>query len=162
MGNYDDIRLETKDGEVIAYFAPNFEVNPMDRNEIGHNPRVNRVALVRNRNKWTSELTIQGNFEHSEEVPIEHKNALESLFGKSPVTPQDQVNRLRAFTVYSDSEESLNFYHMGNSYIVSRSSEVDVLSGLYPEVAVGEIRTPEEAGLGRKEYMINLLIGEGR
>lgn len=161
MSEHTNIRLEKKDGTVIAYFAPNFEVTPQDKNDVLHTSRPARLAIARDRGRWVSEIVVQGKFQHSSELPPQHQQDLEDLFGKSPVTPQDQVNRLRAHTVYSDNPGSLNFFHIDNEYTASSLQEADIQAGVYPEVAVMEIRNPEQAGTPQKSYMIRLAIGQG-
>ena len=161
--SHESIRLETPGGTVIAYFAPSFEVVPADQNEVFENPLpTTGGALARDNGLWTSELTVQGAFVHSEDVPSEFRDALQTLFGQQTVTPTDQINRLRAYTVYAD-PGSFHFYHNENAYVADDAGGIDIENGVYPAVAVTELRTPEEGetSSNRADFLVRMSVGFG-
>lgn len=161
--SYDEIRLESPSGEVIVYLAPTFEVNPTDQNEIFEGGRPTDSAIVLNNGLWTSELVAQGSFLHSDEFGEPFRSALQDLHGQQTVTPMDQINRLRSFTVYSDLE-TLNFYHRDNEYTATSDGDVDVDNGVYPAVVPTELRTPEEGETSatQTDFTIRLAVGTSR
>lgn len=162
--SYETIRLETIGETVIVYFAPTFEVVPQDQNDIFQTPRsADRSTVVRDNGLWTSELTVQGAFVHSDEMDSDFREATQDLFGQQTVTPQDQINRLREFTVYSE-PSALRFYHRDNEYRATTESDVDIADGVYPAVSVTELRMPEEGETSavRTEFLVRLSIGVSR
>lgn len=159
--SYDAIRLETRSGDVVAYFAPTFEVTPQDQNEVFESPRgSDRPTIVRDNGLWTSELTVQGAFHHSDSVGEPLRSALQDLFGQQTVTPDDQINRLRSFTVYDD-PGALHFYHRENEYRATSQSTLDIENGVYPAVSVTELRMPEdgETSTLQTDFMVRMSIG---
>jgi len=50
--SFNNIRLETLGGEVVAYFAPNFEVLPQDQNELTGIPRPGDTQRVTDFGLW--------------------------------------------------------------------------------------------------------------
>lgn len=159
--SYDSIRLELPDETVVCYFAPAFEVNPTDNNDIFNEPLPNEQgSLSRDNGLWTSELTVQGAFHHSDSVGADFRNALQDLFGQQTVTPMDQINRLRSFTVYDD-PGNLHLYHRQNEYTAVESAETDIENGVYPAVTATELRTPEEGETSatQAEFTVRLSVG---
>jgi len=157
MGEYDEIRLE-KGGVVVCYFAPNFQITPLDANDL--TPFVlPRGAGTKAKDllKWKSEITIQGEFENSDGLPNDHGTALETLFGKSPVSAQDQVNRIRNFA--RTQAGTYELYVGEIEYTASNPGDVDIEDGIYPKVFITEIRPPRMAGLSRVAYMVKFLEG---
>lgn len=158
MSDYDAIRLETQDGEVIAYLAPAFKVTPMMKNDLMKNvlPR-GRGTKIRDVNKWAWELTVQGQFEHSSNLPTDHQDALESLFGSLPVTARQQVNRIRHYI--KTVESGMVLYENSDEYSATNIDDVDFEDGKFPTVFVTEFRPPRTGGHSRMEYMIKMDVG---
>lgn len=158
MTEYDAMRLTKQDGTVVAYFAPNFKITPIMKNDLKNEPMpYERGTKVRNILKWTEEFTVQGQFEHSENLPDDHKTALESLFGKSPVTARDQVNRVKwAAKSY---ESAFYFYDNTDEYTATSPSEADYKNGVFPTVFIDEFRPPRTGGHSRMEYMTKFIVG---
>lgn len=157
MAQYEEIRLE-KNGVVICYFAPNFIVTPISANNI--EPFIlpyARGTRAKDTLRWKNEITVQGEFESSEGLPHDHKTALETLFGKSPVTAIDQVNRLKHITQTEDGNYEL--YIGDNQYNAPDPESVDRENGIYPPVFVMEVRPPTQAGKSRVNYMVKFLEG---
>jgi hypothetical protein len=158
---HEHIRLETTSGDVIAYFAPAFEVTPQATNDILNAPRQgDRAPIARDNGLWQGELTVQGSFEHSDNVSSTFRNALQTLFGQQTVTPQDQVNRLQAFTVYNAPAAKV-FYHNNIEYSATTDADVDVQNGVYPAVSVVELRVPEDGAVSgtRIDYLVRMSVG---
>ncbi|MCU4743453.1 hypothetical protein [Natronoglomus mannanivorans] len=164
MSGYDAIRLETPTGTVVAYLAPSFEVVPQDQNDVFEGSRPDDSAIVTNNGLWTSELTVQGAFVHSDEARGPFQQALQDLHGQQIVTPDDQINRLREHTVYAPGQSYLHFYHRDNEYVAASDSSVDVGDGIYPVVTPVELRMPEngETSTLRTDFLIRLAIGTPR
>lgn len=159
--SHESIRLEATDGTVIAYLAPTFEVTPQDTNDVfGAGRGGDRKPIVRDNGLWTSEIVAQGHFPHSEETRAAHRQALQDLFGQNTVTPLDQVNRLRAMTVYSQ-PGAVHLYHRGNEYTATSEADLDVANGVYPAVTISELRNPEdgEVSQNRVDFLIRMDVG---
>ena len=155
--SYTTIQLK-RGGVVVAYFAPNFQVTPIDSHDL--NVFVlpyGKGTKAKDVQQWKSELTVQGEFEHSTNLPGDHRAALETLFGKSPVTAMDQVNRIRHFA--RTSPGTFELYVGENEYRAASPAQVNVSQGVYPPVFIMEIRPPKQAGLSRVTYTIRFLEG---
>lgn len=158
MANHTEIRLETTGGTVIAYFAPNFRVEPVLKNDLfaepmpgGDSSVVQDVGTIRH------EVTVQGVFEHSDNLPSGHVSALETVFGHSaPITAREQVNRIKHYMFEGG---PFNFYDDTDSYTATSNAGVDRANGTYPTVALDEFRPPSEGGFGRFEYVAKLVVG---
>lgn len=159
MSTHLHTRLETTGGTVIAYLAPQFEVHPSDQNDVQSVARPSEEPpRIRGKQLWTSELTVQGAFEHTDNLPQPHASALRTLFGQSNVSARDQINRLRDQVVYG-AGGPYHFYHGADEYVNEIASGVDASVGQYPVVEVEELRHPQEAGLDRSSYMVRLTVG---
>jgi hypothetical protein len=162
--SYQDIRLES-DGTVVAYLAPTFELTPQDQNEVLQSPRgQERGSIVRNNGLWVSEITAQGSFIHSEDMQQNHRDAIQTLFGQTTVTPRDQINRLRDYTVYASTQGYLELYNNANEYTATTDAGVDVQNGTYPVVSVQEMRMPEDGAVNqsRIDFLIRMAVGTPR
>lgn len=161
--SHELLRLEDKSGEVVMYFAPNFEWTTQDANDLFDEgiPGAENQAFVLNIDKWTSEVVIQGAFNYSDNLPPPHRTALEAMFDTTDViTPQDQINRVRDFAVYGRaSEPAFDLHVFGNEFTAESRAELDVENGVLPNVALGEIRTPDEAAEARARYMLRFVVG---
>jgi len=157
---HEEIRLETLDGTVIAYFAPNAEVTRSFDNDVTQEglPGGDEASLVLDFGQWTTEVTVQGFFESSEGLPQAHADDLETLFGKSPVTAQDQFNRLVGFTAYGQTGPYA-LYNEGNEYTATGQAGVDVQAGTYPAVAVSQIQPSRVSGETREAYTVRFNAG---
>jgi len=161
MSDHTEIRLETTGGTVIAYFAPNFEVRPTLDNDLKGNPLPRgETEIVRDLRLIQHEVTVQGIFEDSRNLPEAHKNDLESLFGTAPVTPRMQVNRIEDF-MYNEGGP-FNFYEGNDSYTKTDDANIDWANGEKPVVNISQFRPPSDGGLSRFEYMVQLKPGVTR
>lgn len=156
--SYTNIRLEKTDGTVIAYFAPNFEVRPILDNDLFANalPR-GSPTIVRDLRKYQHEITLQGVFEHSNNLPSDHATALENLFGFSPVTARDQVRRVQRIALNTGGP--FHFYDDPDQYTETDEANVDIANGIYPTVNLDQFRPPSQGGLDRQEYVVKLSVG---
>jgi len=91
-----EIRLEDHEGNVIMFFAPNFEVTPNMQNDLSvvHRP-YGHGTNIRDMQKWAWELQIQGQFLDYQELPNHHGDDLETMMGVTEPTAREQVNYLR-------------------------------------------------------------------
>lgn len=161
MSEHTEIRLETTGGTVIAYFAPNFEVQPLLDNDLKGQPLPRGdPSVIRDLRLIQTEITVQGAFEDSDELPAAHKSDLESLFGKSPVTARDQVRRIRRFM--QEDGGPFVLYEGADEYSAQTASAVDRANGVYPTVNVKQFRPPSLGGHSRYEYMVKMKVGMPR
>lgn len=160
MSDHTSVRLETTSGTVIAYLAPNFEVKPTFKNDLFSQDATEGKSIVRDHQIIAHELVAQGVFMDSREVRDAHRTDLENLFGTSPVTPRDQVNRVVSYV--RGEGGPYHFYEGSDSYTATDSANVDVANGVYPVVQVDEFRPPQESGRPRFEYMLRMKVGVPR
>lgn len=160
MADHEELRLEDKDGFVIAYFAPSFEWEDVYQNDITSEglPGPGQNTLLLDLSQWTGELTIQGAFESSQNLPQEHRLALDNMGFSLPVSAQEQANYAIEQLVYEPTPP-YNLYVNENEYTANSPGEINVAGGTYPNVTVTEIRTPEEAGLTRMDYLFRFQVG---
>jgi len=165
--SYDSLRLETKspDSKTIALFAPSFSWEPSWTNDAATNPLPggDNQAQIFDLSQWVGEIIIQGQFEDSQNLPPNHRNALDGIFPSgTPVSAQEQVDRAVEFLVF-DPNPPYNLYINNRKYTANSKGEMNsdggVSSGVYPNVSCSEIRTPEEAGLTRNEFLFRFNIG---
>ena len=160
MEPHERIRLETITGEVIAYLAPNAEVNRSfnNDNETFGIPESGESAVSLDFGSWTGELTVQGFFESSEGLPEAHKTDLETLFGFAPVTARDQFNRLLDMTVFGEAGP-YRLFNEGDDYIAQTQAQVNVADGIYPGVVPTQVRPALNSGETREAYTIQFDVG---
>ena len=161
---YDEIRLETLDETVVAYFAPTFEVQPQDVNdEFAQGRPDDRPAIVQNNGVWTSELVVQGEFVHSADMRPGHRDAVQDLFEQETVTPDDQIDRLRSYVVYN-TPTAFRFFHRDREYTATSDGDVDIDDSVYPTVIPTELRVPEdgETSASRASFLVRMAIGVSR
>ena len=161
MSDHTEIRLETPGGTVIAYFAPNFEVRPTLDNELKGNPLPRgETEIVRDLRLIQHEVTVQGVFEDSRNLPDVHASELESVFGTAPVTPRMQVNRIEHYMY--EVGGPFYFYEGADEYTVEDDANVDWQNGIKPVVNISQFRPPSDGGQSRFEYMVQLKPGVER
>ena len=177
MSDHTEIRIEhpstsVTGSRVVAYFAPNFEVNPIGNNDLkpaGGRPMPrDRPARVRDFREIMHEITVQGVFEDTHDpdtgtpnLPSEHTEALQDVFDTSgPVTARDQVRRIwYYFQVVGGPFE---LYEGEDEYTASTGDDVDRENGTFPVVQISQFRPPSMGGHSRMEYMIEMAIGTPR
>jgi hypothetical protein len=163
MSDHTEVRLETLDGTPIAYLAPNAETTPVLDNELfSASPGRGDPAIVRDIQKLTFELTAQGQFMHSEELPDPHRTALEDLFESVPVTAMDQINRVVHYVHDPWEGGPFQFFWRGNEFTATSPGDVDYQDGVYPVVNVDQFRPPTRGGFARGEYTLKLAVGVER
>ena len=159
---HEQIRLETLSGETIAYFAPNAEVTRSfdDDLNVSGLPDPASPPLVLDFSTWTIELTLQGHFETTSTggLPEAHVADLETLFEKSPVTAQDQFNRLIDMVVFGESGPYA-LYNEGDEYTATVAEDVDVSNGVYPAVSIEQIQPGLNSGETRESYTVKFRPG---
>lgn len=162
MAPHEEIRLETLSGETIAYFAPNAEVTRSfdDDLNVSGLPDPESPPLVLDFSTWTIEVTVQGHFETTSTggLPQAHVDDLETEFGQSPVTAQDQFNRLIDMVVFGESGPYA-LYNEGDEYTATTPEDVDVANGVYPAVSVSQIQPGLNSGETRESYTVKFQSG---
>lgn len=159
MSDHTDLRIETPGGDIVAYLAPNFEVTPVvDDDLVVRNRARGDPAIVRDLRRITEQVTVQGVFEHSSNLPSAHRNDLQSVFETtSEVTPRDQVNRIKSY-MYTQGGP-FYFFDGNDEYRIQDQSNIDWANGLFPAVSIAQFRPPNEAGAPRHEYVIKMAVG---
>ena len=159
---HEQIRLETLSGETIAYFAPNAEVTRSfdDDLNVSGIPDPESPPLVLDFSTWTIEVTVQGHFETTATggLPAAHVEDLETEFGKSPVTAQDQFNRLIDMVVFGEAGPYA-LYNEGDEYTATTAADVDVANGVYPAVSIEQIQPGLNSGETRESYTVKFRPG---
>lgn len=160
MSDHEQIRLETTGGTVVAYLAPNAETTPiMDNDLFSQAPGRGDPAIVRDIQKITFEITAQGQFMDSTELPDAHATDLENLFGKSPVTAMDQIFRVMHYMHDPSEGGPFRFYWRDASFTATSAGAVDYQAGTFPVVNIGQFRPPTEGGFSRGQYQLKLIVG---
>jgi len=163
MSDHTEIRLETLDGTPVAYLAPNAETTPVLDNALFERPPGHGApAIVRDQQQITFELTAQGQFMHSEELPEDHRTALEDLFESVPVTAMDQINRVVHYAQAPGQGGPFQFYWRGNEFTETVPGDIDYEKGVYPAVNIDQFRPPTRGGFSRGEYTLKLKVGVPR
>lgn len=161
--SHENIRLETKDGDVIVYMAPSFEWEPTFSNSLTNEPIPGKenAALALDLDQWIGEITVQGQFDHSANLPADHVSAIESNIGlTAPFSAQDQVNYAIDRLVFDESVSApYNLYIEGDEYTALTPQDANPENGVYPNVTISEIRRPQEAGFNRLSYLFRFVIG---
>lgn len=163
--SYDNIRMEKRldDGtrDVVAYFAPNFEVNPVLKNDLfaADRPR-GRGTVARDNQVYRFEIVIQGSFEDTRNLPDAHADAVAALDSNwsRPVTARQQVNRIKDYLINYGGPFEL--YEGNDEYTAYDQANADYANGLFPTVQVDEFRPTREMGSPRFEYMVKMIVGE--
>jgi len=159
MSEFSGCRLE-KNGETVIYFAPASTITPEFANDLFSADRPSDDGtIVFDKNMWHHELTVQGDFQHSAELPTDHANALSGLMGKAAdgITARDQHNRVVDFALSSGGAFSL--YDFGDEYIKEDFSNVDYNSGVYAKVFFDKILAPREGGKNQVQYTYKFVVG---
>jgi len=163
---HTSVRLE-RDGVVVAYLAPTTQITPVSKNDLYTGTLARgKGAIARDVRRWYWEVTLQGTFEHSDDLPAEHRNALQNLFGYSEVTAEMQMRRIYqyAFGVGGN----FDLYTPQVEYTARNETELrfdptypgDLLR--LPQVAIDEIRGPYVAGKDRIDWMLKFISGFSR
>lgn len=163
MAGYDNIRLETTGGTVVAYLAPNFEIKPTLKNDLFSESATEGKQVVRDNQIIQSEIVAQGEFEHSDNLPADHRNALSNVFGSLPVTPRQQVNRVKHYALFEGGP--FHFYDNGDQYTATDMTNVNLQSSpaTYPAVQIDEFRPPAETTpQNSMQYMLKMKVGVSR
>ena len=161
MSATDNWRLEKKDGTVICLFPPAAEWEPTATNDITENglPGADQQALVLDLSQWLFEITVQGDFEDSTNLPPEHRQALSDMGFSLPVTGTEQIQYAFEEAVF-DADPPYNLYLGPWEFTAETQNEFNNSpSNVFPNVTITEIRTPEQAGLTRSEYLFRFSVG---
>ena len=147
--------------DVVAYFAPNFEINPVMKNNLfsADRPR-GRGTVVRDNQLYRFEIILQGTFEDSRNLPTVHEYELLALDDDwdEYVTPRMQVNRIKEFLMNEGGPFEL--YEGEDEYTAYEMEDADYANGRFPTVQVDEFRPTRDMGSPRWEYMVKFIVGE--
>lgn len=164
MADHTEVRLEkpTDDGnDVVAYFAPNFEVQPSFDNDLFTAERAaDRPTVARDNRQYSHELAVEGVFEDSDRLPDAHRSDVEAMLGSSPVTARQQVNRLVHYATQVGGP--FHLYEGDDRYTAESTEAVDIENGVYPAVQIASIEPPSQGGLSRFEYSVQFVVGVPR
>lgn len=159
MSNFQDMRLETPGGTVVAYLAPGFSAEPASQNDLFHKPMPEAEdSIAKDYRLWTHEVVIQGAFEHTDTgLPNDHVQALSTLFGGLPVTPAQQAWRVWYYLVVVGGP--FHLYDGHTEWRATTRAAVDYQAGVFPPVQAGEIRSPQRSGQSRREWLLRFVAG---
>ena len=159
------VRLE-KDGEVVAYLAPTSQITPVTKNESDARPRVKKFPVAIDTRRYWHEVAVQGTFEHSDDLPAEHRLALQDLFGREQVTAEMQMRRIfqyvfthgGGFDLYTphilyispDADWEIEHPTVGDHPLVMQTAVID------------EIRAIQASGREQVYWTIKFAVGGGR
>ena len=162
---YNDVRLE-KDGAVVMYLAPTSQITPVLKNESDLRLRHKRFPGAADTRRYWHEVAVQGMFEHSDDLPEDHRTALQDLFDREQVTPEMQLRRIfqyvfthgGAFELYTphilyicpDIDWVIEHPIMGEKPVVMQTAVID------------EIRAWWVSGRPRIDWTIKFLAGGQR
>jgi hypothetical protein len=163
MSDYTHTRLETPDGTVVMYLAPNAKYQPVYKNDLHSQARPRGSAPIsRDKRMWSTEFTLQGELVDSDDLPPAHEADLVALDDSwsAPVTAVQQKNRLTYFLL--DVGGPFYLYDGADEYTAEDESEIDRANGIFPTVQVEEYRPPRDAGLARLNYTVKFREGVER
>ena len=160
MNAHEQLRLEDKDENVIAYFAPTFEWEPaFQNNSVAEAmPGAENPQNILDLDSWVAEIRIQGQFDDASNLPASHVNDLEAIFGTTEVTPQMQFNRAIGELVF-DPSPPYNLYLPGAEYTANTPADLDIEESVFPNVAISEIRGPQNSGVWSQEFLYRFDVG---
>jgi hypothetical protein len=166
MTAYTDIRLMAGN-TVVAYLAPASQITPVSKNDLFSGTLTKgKGAIARDVRRWYWEVTIQGIFEDSENLPADHRTALQNLFGYYEVSAVMQMRRIYqyAFGVGGN----FDLYTPQVEYTARDETQLRFDPAYpgdpirLPQVAFDEIRGPYDAGKSRIEWMLKFISGFSR
>ena len=166
MSTYSEVRL-MKDGAVVAYLAPTTQITPVSKNDpFTGTLSKGKGAIARDVRRWYWEVTIQGVFESSTNLPADHRAALQNLFGLSEVSAEMQMRRIYQYALGVGG--NFDLYTPQILYTARNENELrfdpaypqDLIR--LPQVVFDEIRGPYEAGKSRIEWMLKFISGFSR
>lgn len=164
MSEHTEVRLEkpTASGnEVVAYFAPNFEVQPSFDNDLFTAERAsNRPSVVRDNQQYSHEIAVEGVFEDSDRLPDAHRADVESMLDSAPAMARQQVNRLVYYATQVGGP--FHLYEGDDEYTAESVSAVDIENGVYPAVQIASVEPPSQGGFSRFEYAVQFAVGVPR
>ncbi|NEU57107.1 hypothetical protein [Halorussus sp. MSC15.2] len=165
MADHTEVRLEkpreNADDDVVAYFAPNFEVQPSFDNDLFTAERAtSRPTVARDNQQYSHELSVEGVFEDSDRLPDAHRADVEAMVGSSPATARQQVNRLVHYATQVGGPFYL--YEGTDEYTAESTAAMDVQNGVYPAVQIASVEPPSQGGLSRFEYSVQFVVGVPR
>lgn len=163
MSDHTHTRLETPAGEVVMYLAPNAEYRPVYKNDLKAQARPRgKPTIARDQQMWTTEFTLQGTLEDSDNLPVAHEDDLVALNSNwsRPVTAIQQKNRMTHFLL--DYGGPFYLFDGTDEYTAESQSAVDIENGVYPTVQVDEWRPPRDSGKSRVEYTLKMKTGVSR
>lgn len=155
-------RLETTGGDVVAYLAPEAVVRPDIKRDLSTNNKASQLAapVVGDTLTVTSEPRVTSVLEHSDNLPADHRDALETVFGSLPVTPRDQVRRIRYHMADASKGGPFNFYHQGESYDTPPDGTIDWQTS-FPQVQISQFRTRARGGVETTRMEVTLVLTVG-
>lgn len=105
------------------------------------------------------EITVQGEFVPSSDMPAEHKAAVQALFSRSVVTAEEQLRWLLALKLYVGGQFDL--YLGDDQYTATSADEViyDIDGSTYPQVVIEEVRESRDTRATRIGYTLKMRAG---
>lgn len=163
MSDHTHTRLETPDGTVVMYLAPNVKYQPVYQNELHSQTRPEgEPPISRDIGMWGVEFTLQGDLQDSDNLPPAHEDDLVALDPDwtAPVSAIQQKNRLAYYLI--DVGGPFYLFDGDDEYTAENAQQVDRQNGVFPTVQVEEFRPPRDAGKPQVGYTIKMKTGVER
>lgn len=163
MSEYTAYRLK-KGNEIVAYLAPVKQHEIVYRTTLFAEPRTKgRGTIAKDSRVYMVAITLQGTFEHSDNLPADHAAALQSLFGTPDVTAEMQMRRIYQYA-YSVGG-TFDLFTPDIEFTATSDEEIRVDPAYpgdtlrLPQVLFNQIRGPYVAGSPRIEWVLDLVAG---
>ncbi|HOI13755.1 MAG TPA: hypothetical protein PLG75_07850 [Methanoculleus sp.] len=163
MNEYTAYRLK-KGNEIVAYLAPVKQNEIVYKATIFNEPRMRgKGAIAMDSRVYHVAITLQGTFEHSDNLPLDHRTALQNLFGYSEVTAEMQMRRIYQYAYQVGGTFAL--YTPDIEFTAATDEEIRVDPAYpadplrLPQVMFNQIRGPYVAGSPKIEWVLDLVAG---
>lgn len=163
MSEFTTYRLKKGD-EIVAYLAPVKQREIVYKATIFGEPRSQgRGAIVLDSRVYLVDITLQGTFEHSDNLPMDHRTALQMIFGAQKVTAEMQMRRIYQYALGVGG--TFDLYTPDIEFTATTDEEIRVDPQYpadplrLPQVMFNQIHGPYVAGSPKIEWVLNLKAG---
>lgn len=147
-------------GYVRLYLAPLAEENVVLKNSLFTGDRSGgRGTIVKNKLICRHEITLQGEFVPTSEMPADHKAAVQTLFGRPTVSAADQFRVLEILNLQE--EQNFDLVLGDDRYTAATPAELSysVDGCVFPKVAIDELRKNKLTKKDRVGWTLRLIAG---
>lgn len=147
-------------GAVRLYLAPLAEENVVLKNSLFAGDRAGgRGTIIKNKLICRHEITLQGEFVPTREMPTDQKAAVQTLFGRATVSASDQFRVLEVLNLLE--EQNLDLVLGDDRYTAATPAELSYSVGgcTFPKVAIDELRRSKSTKHERVGWTLRLIAG---